>query len=226
MEAILNQERPRRLLLWAAIAVVGLLSLFPNINVLASEIGGYISEKLIDRSGVVSSSLVIGAGNPQIDVGMGPVVSTLLATDVYMGGGTHATLNGNLSDLNGFPEVDVWFEWGYGTSYGNTTTKQTVNVTGSYSADIIGYDPNEMIYYRFAGSTDGTTYGPARSFLVQDGALGYRLLWNVLLVIIALAIIVTVFLTGMTGGWVLALIAAIIGIIAFIFVQSTLLGMW
>ena len=88
--------------------------------------GDFISSKLLEGSGVSSSILTIGgeAGSSQ-DVMMGAIASTLPATNI---GTKQATLNGNLSDLNGFPEATVYFEWGYDTSYGNTTGSQTLNL--------------------------------------------------------------------------------------------------
>ena len=51
------------------IAIVVVVLLFPSTLSLASEVGGYVSEKLMARSGISDSNLVIGIGNPQIDIG-------------------------------------------------------------------------------------------------------------------------------------------------------------
>jgi len=159
----------------------------------------------------------------------GPVLTTLAVTDASMGGGTFATLNGNLADLSSSPTVDVWFEWGYDTSYGNTSLAQNTLLPGDFSTDISGFDPNEDIVYRFVGrSEDGTTaYGAPVTFRIQDGAAtAYRLLYGVGLVVIASAILIGVFLTLRAGGPVAGLIAAIIGLLAFTIAEIWLRSLW
>ncbi len=100
-------------------------------------------------------------------VNLGPIVTTLPATEVYMDGGTHATLKGSLDSLGGAPTADIWFEWGYSTSYGNTVGSKTVATTGTYTYNLAGYNPSETVYYRFVGeNVDGTTYGSAQTFYV------------------------------------------------------------
>lgn len=89
-----------------------------------------------------------------------PEVSSLPATDVYMNGGTHATLNGSLDDLSGFPDADIWFEWGYSDIYGNVVGERTVTETGDYYYELTGFNPDREIFFRFAGENDdGVSYG-------------------------------------------------------------------
>ncbi|GAF82702.1 unnamed protein product, partial [marine sediment metagenome] len=75
----LVRDRPKQLWIWVAVGLLILL-MYPYTVVFASEVGGYMSEKLVGRSGVSSSSLVLSRGDPQIDVGMGPLVGTLAPT--------------------------------------------------------------------------------------------------------------------------------------------------
>jgi len=65
--ATLNWNKNRRFsMLLFAISFVVLIS---GVNVLASELGGYVSEKLIGRSGVSNSQLVIGGNsNSLLDI--------------------------------------------------------------------------------------------------------------------------------------------------------------
>jgi len=151
-----------------------------------------------------------------------PTLTTLAATGVYMNGGTHATLNGNLSSLGGAPTADIWFEWGYDTSYGNYAGNTTVSATGAYTATITGYDPDQTIYYRFVGeNVDGTTYGSAVSFAVTPIS-GY----------IFLRLIPLLFLVGTVliiwrnrNPWEIAMLA-ILGIIMAIVLHSIVIGYW
>lgn len=158
-----------------------------------------------------------------------PTVTTTPATDVNMGFmSTSATLNGTLDGLGGAPAVDIWFEWGYDTSYGNTTAVQSVAAIGDQEADITGYDPAQTVHFRIVGeNVDGTTYGADQSFLVDGGgAVAYRLLWNILTVLIAIGVLLVGIRIGVTGNWVAGLIWIIIGAIAIAFVRAALLGMW
>jgi len=209
MEAILNQERLKRLLLWLAILATGLLLLLPSIQVLASGVGGYISEKLIDRSGVSSSSLVIGMGNPQIDIGMGPSVSTLPAQTTK--GINKATLRGSVDSLNSFPSATVWFEWGYSTSYGNTTATQTATNTGEYSTEITGLS-DRPVHYRFVASLDGTNYGSDSLFQSTKTAT-QTLIWLIPTVFAIFGIVVLFALRGSPIAVIIAGILIVIGVL-------------
>jgi len=133
---------------------------------MAVPLGGLLSEKLVDRSGVADSNLLIGrvgVGDSSFQVGFGPRLSTLSATDVYMDGGAHATLRGRVTTLNGLPQATVWWEWGYDTAYGNTVGTQTITGIGVFEEDISGFDPNRVVYFRFAGEGDGVNYGASQT---------------------------------------------------------------
>ena len=200
------------------LTLIGLFLLLPNITVLASEIGGYISEKLIERTGVASSSLVIGTGNPQIDVGMGPSIATLPAQTTP--GKGSATLRGNVSDLNNFPLATVWFEWGYDTSYGNTAGTQTVTSTGTYTATIT--NPTGAVHYRFVASADGTNYGDDSSFDAAPPATT-MLMWMIPTVF---AIFGTVVLFALRGSPVAVIVAGILITIGILIITNVVGSLW
>ena len=232
MNAVLTMNRPLISRRWyVAVALFMLLILATQISVYAfSGAGGYISEKVLSRIGVNNSVPIIersGVGGSKLDVVMGPIVTSLAATGVTMGGGTFATFNGRVDDLNGFPAIDIFWEWGYDTSYGNTAGLQSVGAIGDYSVNIAGYDPNETVHYRFGGESDGTVYGVDQSFLVQGGAAwAYRLLWGALTAVIALAIIISALWVAIAFGPIAALVVTFIGIIALILVKDVLTSMW
>ncbi len=164
----------------------------------ASGLGGYISETLIERSGISGSSLLIGrsgVATSEIDVAMGAIVSTGAATNVYMDGtGTHATLSGILSDLKGFPRAMVYFQWGYDGAYTNETTGQTVTSTGGFSEEITGFDPSRQVYYRGAVDTDGTRFSSGSSFIASGAVVGGFNLINATVVIAYTALVLLVIL--------------------------------
>jgi hypothetical protein len=81
-----------------------------------------------------------------------PAVTTIAATGV---GNTSATLNGNLDGLGTAAAVQVSFEWGPNTSYGNNTDPQTVTGTGAFSANISGLTVGTTYHYRTKADGDG-----------------------------------------------------------------------
>jgi len=58
----------------------------------------------------------------------------------------------------------VSFEWGLTTSYGNTTTPQTMTVTVPFSANISGLTPSATYHFRAKAVGDGTAYGDDMTF--------------------------------------------------------------
>jgi hypothetical protein len=78
---------------------------------------------------------------------------------------TAATLNGNLDSLRTADSVDVSFEWGVSTDYGNETTPELRTAAGSLTADLNGLSPNTTYHFRIkAVGRDGTVYGPDMQF--------------------------------------------------------------
>jgi len=66
-----------------------------------------------------------------------------------------AKLAGTLTDLGGADSVNVWFEWGTTTNYGNETIHQVKNSTGIFNETITGLDPNTIYYFRATASKSG-----------------------------------------------------------------------
>lgn len=151
-----------------------------------------------------------------------PTLSTLAATGVYMNGGTHATLRGNLTSIGGAPTANVWFEWGYTTAYGNYAGNVTANATGTYTATITGYDPSNTVYYRFVGeNVDGTTYGSVVSFTVTPIS-GYSFLRLIPLLFLVGTVLI---IWRNRNPWEIAMLA-ILGIIMAIVLHSIVIGYW
>jgi phosphodiesterase/alkaline phosphatase D-like protein len=89
-------------------------------------------------------------------------VTTSDATGIWT---TAATLNGNLDSLGTADSVDVSFEWGVSTDYGNETTPELRTAAGSVQADLSGLAPNTTYHFRIkAAGRDGTVYGPDMQF--------------------------------------------------------------
>jgi len=104
-------------------------------------------------------------------------VSTLEATNI---GKTYATLNGSLDKMEGVSQVNVWFEWGLTTSYGNSTPTQTLTSTGTFSYSLTGLSPSTTYHFRArAQEVDGTTEdtGDDKSFTTASMTIfkGYNM---------------------------------------------------
>lgn len=90
-----------------------------------------------------------------------PTVTTNVATNVST---TTATLNGSLDNLGTTSSVDVSFEWGTSTSYGNSTTAKIMASTGSFSASLSGLSPSTTYHFGAKAEGTGTSYGDDRTF--------------------------------------------------------------
>jgi len=86
-----------------------------------------------------------------------PTVATSAASAVDF---TTATLNGDLTAMGTATSVDVWFEWGTETSYGQTTPFETKTGIATFTAGLTGLTENTDYHFRaMARSADGTTTG-------------------------------------------------------------------
>jgi len=165
MDAAILQNYPHKALVWLLVLSLVCVAMLPATLTLADAIGGYMSETLMGRAGVADSSLLIeraGVLSPALDVGMGPIVTTQAASGI---GSTSATLHGTLTDLNGFPQSEVYFEWGYDLTYGNVAGGQTLAAPGVYSTAIAGLSSGATVHFRSVGDLDGTNYGSDESFV-------------------------------------------------------------
>ncbi len=78
---------------------------------------------------------------------------------------TTATLNGNLDNLPTTEDVQVSFEWGTDTSYGQETAPKIHSDGGAVQADLSGLEPETTYHYRLKVVDDkGVQYGPDRTF--------------------------------------------------------------
>jgi hypothetical protein len=92
--------------------------------------------------------------------GIVPTVEASAATSVQA---SSATLNGNLGSLGTASSVEVYFEYGPTTSYGNKTPTQSISASGAFSAAITGLAPYTS--YHFRAVAEG---GPAGLIYSQD----------------------------------------------------------
>ena len=77
-----------------------------------------------------------------------------------------ARLRGKLLDLGLASSVDVSFEWGTTTAYGNETPVQNMTVPGASHFNLEGLTLGTTYYYRIKGVSDvGTRYGGRKTFI-------------------------------------------------------------
>ena len=85
-----------------------------------------------------------------------PAVSTSTATSITTSG---AALNGNLAYLGTAEKVDVFFEYGFSSAYGNKTDKHQMLATGPFSFNIFNLLPSTTYHFKF--NADGGANGYA-----------------------------------------------------------------
>ena len=91
-----------------------------------------------------------------------PTLTTSAATNVKH---SSATLNGVLTSLGDYTEVQVRFEYGPTVAYGSTTSWQTRTTTGAFSAGVTGLTPVSTYHFR----AQVKTVAPTDSLTVNGG---------------------------------------------------------
>lgn len=191
----------------------------PSVVSAFAGLGGYISEKMLGDG--TNEALYLGNGTNNLTVlGSGPVVTTVGATSSSVGNVVTMIMTGNLQNLNGMPQADVWFLWGYApNAMINTTGTVTVSATGEQTASA-NPDAGKDVYYRFMSSTDGTSYGAIRKLSTVGGGHGvsYWMLNTLLPIVVASIILVSTLM--LTGNPILALVSSVIGLAGFYIVLA------
>jgi phosphodiesterase/alkaline phosphatase D-like protein len=92
-----------------------------------------------------------------------PMTSTLPATEIN----TNSTvLNGNLAAMGTAASIMISFEYGLTTSYGQSTSGQSVNNPGLVSTSLSGLSPGTIYHFRIKadGANQGVAYGWDQTF--------------------------------------------------------------
>jgi len=217
----------RRILVGTSVAIVATIGV-TILSVLLTEaqvgLGGMISEKMLGRTGISDSSLLLsrtGTNTTLSVIGFAPVVSTLPATAIgEVGGVTTATLQATVTSMKGLPSATGYFQWGYAVgALTNTTATIPITAIGNYSKIITGFTSTDItVYYRFVTDADGTAYGTVLSFGSPPAELGNILLKNLLRICAAAAVIINAIKQSHRGISVL-MSTILIGMLAFVIVS-------
>ncbi len=203
------------------LVLVALLSTLATIFQVTARMGSGLglmkSEKTLNYSGNADSNLLLGmtgVNTTESILGFAPVVSTLSTANAVA---ATATLRGRVTNMNGMPSATGYFQWGYSAgSLSNTTPSIPITATGDYSANIVGLTSNE-VFYRFVTDADGTAYGLVTK-ISNPAAVGTVILKNLIRVIIAAVILITTIYLG-AKNYVTMMLAAILGITAFVIIN-------
>ena len=217
---------PTKKLIYALIVSMLVLLMTSPLSIDAfAGLGGYISEKMLGDG--TNEALYLGTTGGSLPVlGSCPLISTGTVNNMgFPASGATADLHGTITSLNGMPNADYWFMWGYTSgAIVNSTAKVNTAVAGDKSTTLTGFIPAQRIYYRFYASTDAETYGAVKSFILRDGrSSAMYLLWNILTAIIAGFMFILIL--KMSGNPIAALIGTIIGVIAIALIRGALESM-
>ena len=96
-----------------------------------------------------------------------PAVSTSPATSITT---SRAALNGNLAYLGTAEKVDVFFEYGFSSAYGNKTDKHQMLATGPFSFNIFDLLPSTTYHFKFNadGGANGYASGVDMTFTTDN----------------------------------------------------------
>ena len=110
-----------------------------------------------------------GGGNGDLDE---PDVTTIGTGQSYITEDS-AVLFGDLNDLGGYDEAEVWFEWGdaqgFSCYFNNVTGHQTLDGTENFDEPIGGLEPDTTYCYKaFAENASGEAEGSTRYFTTEE----------------------------------------------------------
>jgi hypothetical protein len=114
-----------------------------------------------DTTITMNSNYAITANFAEV---MPPTVITNSATNVTS---NSATLNGTLYNLGSATSVQVSFEWGDTTNYGNETPAQTESLPTVFSADLSGLTPGTTYHFKARAVGDSTASGFDMTFTTK-----------------------------------------------------------
>jgi uncharacterized repeat protein (TIGR01451 family) len=90
-----------------------------------------------------------------------PTVTTVSAGNITL---SSAILNGYLNDLGNATSVDVSFEWGLTTAYGNKTVAKSLTAAGPFGDTISPLMPGTTYHFKAQAVGNGTTSGSDMTF--------------------------------------------------------------
>ena len=107
---------------------------------------------------------IYGGDQSFTTVTQAPTVTTNAATDVTA---TTAILHGEVTNFGGanIDSVNVYFEWGTTTQYGNLTPMGTPTEPGAFQYELVGLNPGTTYHFRAVAAGDSTGTGLDRDFL-------------------------------------------------------------
>lgn len=112
---------------------------------------------------LVVFTLILSGVTPVAAAVTPPVVNTLDASAITI---NSAILNGNLSSLGTATSVNVFFEYGTTTKYGNSTSAVVTTTAGAFSAKLNGISPGVTYHFRAKadGGANGVSTGEDKTF--------------------------------------------------------------
>ncbi len=96
-----------------------------------------------------------------------PSVETLAPDGIGSG---QATLRLNVASLGSAAALQVAFEWGADTAYGQVSTPQAMTGPGAASFDLAGLSPSTTYHFRARAAGDGISYGGDMLFTTLSAA--------------------------------------------------------
>jgi PKD repeat protein len=123
-----------------------------------------------NKTGYLSDTkynFVISQGANELDFTLQKIITKPTVTTLTVGavGTNGATVRGELTDLGGANNCNVWFEYGTNSYYGSSTTSVSISTTGEFNSNINGLLDGTTYHYRaVANNPAGTTYGTDKTF--------------------------------------------------------------
>lgn len=117
--------------------------------------------KHLDGDSWIDTSTIGNGYNVSLRAIVQEAVSTKDATSLT---NTSAILNGSLGSMLGGSNVQVSFEWGETTDYGNTTPSETKYIPGDFSYTLTNLQPTTLYHFKAKAVGANTAYGEDMTF--------------------------------------------------------------
>tara|TARA_Y100000310_G_scaffold12718_2_gene13105 strand:+ start:1519 stop:3873 length:2355 start_codon:yes stop_codon:yes gene_type:complete len=140
--------------------------------------------------------------------------------------GATITLNGDVTNAGVASDSNVYFEYGPTVAYGSTTTVAALAGVSPFSDTLSSPASDTTLFYRSVAQNGAVQVFGAGLSTGVPSATGASILKSLLRVFLAAAIVIGVIMVGARGGGVALLLSSIVGVVAFVIIDTIITSLF